>query len=655
MVATEAPDGIPLELKLLVSLYGRSRRISLRVERLPDRARLSRGRNNGDRSWSLMRDDLDDLRYLPPEGMKVGHTLAIRIINLDTDDGATLAILDFPVSAVTAAPKRATEAVAPGDDTSELLHLRDECTRAKEALGNRERELTQIRQALEISRSETLGQGNALAEARVAWQAELDDRLAQAHAETTKKLEVGRAAWMSELNSRIEESRARWQREAESALTRAKEAWRTEEAARLSQAEVQWREQAAQSLAEARAQVSRTESALARAEAESARMSGDGVALRRLREELAEANASLGARVRELAEARKLLETTRAELLKEKSGYAAARATWQAEMDRGLADIRAEVAANRNVPDLENRVEDRIDEAREQWRKETEESLSRAKEAWKADEAVRLARAEAQWRDRSARSLAESAERAEKAEGALARAHAHALHETNDTIELRHVREELSEMHAVLADREARLSQVRLETKRARERWKAESDVALKNAHEAWKAEEAYRISVARGDWQRDLRVVRDEEDAVNEAQSRSTRRLVLDGLLAAVLAVAVVVLYPIIAPMLSQQLPGVFPQATGEATIAAQPVHQVPLPPVAPPPPPQHVEVAIHGANVRAIPSATGAIVATLARGTKVALLQQHGNWVRVEIADGHRTQQGWVYDSYLKDASGS
>ncbi len=123
--------------------------------------------------------------------------------------------------------------------------------------------------------------------------------------------------------------------------------------------------------------------------------------------------------------------------------------------------------------------------------------------------------------------LEESAAKLEKAETALARAQAHALHESTDAAELRRVREELSEARTVLLDREARLSQSRLEMKRARERWKAEADVALKNAHEAWKAEEAYRISVARGDWQlRDFRTSREETETVNETQSRNTRRL---------------------------------------------------------------------------------------------------------------------------------
>jgi len=715
--ATDVSGGIRLELAPLLSLYGKNRRLSLRVERMPDRARLSRGRNNGDRSWSLMREDLDDLLYLPPDGLRSGHTLAIRIINLDTDDGATLAVLDFPVSpVVSASPKRGWAEAPEMSNDPELPRLREECSRVGAALELREQELAEARQEIEHTRAEVLRQENALAAARAewqserdnrladnpelprlreecsvlkatlgqrareledarlqigrvradvskqqdahaaaraAWQSEMDSRLAALHAEASARLDASRAALRSELNSRFEESRAGWQRDAEAALTRAKEAWKAEETARRTQAEAQWREQSAQAVAEAKAQTVRAESALARAEAEAARMSGDGVALRRLREQLAETNASLSARVRELADARQSLEQARSESLKGKSELAAARAAWQAEMDRRLTEARAEAAASRVLPDLEGRTQDRIEEAREQWRQESEAALLRAQETWKSDEAVRMARAQQQWREQSGRSLAESAARLEKAETALARAEAHALHESTDTVELRRVREELAETRAVMLDREARLSQARLEMKRARERWKSESDLALKSAHEAWKAEEAYRISVMRGDWQKDMRISRDRRETEEASPPRNTRRLLLDGCLAAGLAVAVVVLYPTFAPLLAQYWPDTFSQSASDASVSAQPAvhpaHPAPLP--APPP---KLDVTVHAANMRATPSASGAIVTMLARGSKVTPLEQRGSWVRIQIANGGQTQQGWVYGPYLKDATG-
>ena len=52
----------------------------LRVEKLPQLARFSAGQNNGDGSWSLLLDELEDLVYFAPKTVSGDHTLAIRLI-----------------------------------------------------------------------------------------------------------------------------------------------------------------------------------------------------------------------------------------------------------------------------------------------------------------------------------------------------------------------------------------------------------------------------------------------------------------------------------------------------------------------------------------------------------------------------------------------
>src|SRR5882672_11171873 len=106
--AEPAPRAIPVNLAPLLSPYKRHGRLSLRVERLPQLARLSAGRNNGDNSWSLSPDQLEDLTYLPPEGMNEAHSLAVRIIGLD-GGGSTLAVVDLPVSPSDAEPETEEE------------------------------------------------------------------------------------------------------------------------------------------------------------------------------------------------------------------------------------------------------------------------------------------------------------------------------------------------------------------------------------------------------------------------------------------------------------------------------------------------------------------------------------------------------------------
>ncbi len=76
---------IPLDLISPLTPYRDQEGLSIRVERLPFKARLSKGRNNGDNSWSLTLNDLDDLQYLPPEGMDDPHNLTIRVIRVDSE------------------------------------------------------------------------------------------------------------------------------------------------------------------------------------------------------------------------------------------------------------------------------------------------------------------------------------------------------------------------------------------------------------------------------------------------------------------------------------------------------------------------------------------------------------------------------------------
>lgn len=660
--AVDAPEGVPLDLIPLLSIYGRDRRLSLRVERLPERARLSRGRNNGDRSWSLVRDDLDGLRYFPPEGSKLTHTLAVRVINLDTNDGATLAVLDFPIS-----PSRqrlGSESAVVSD--LELLRMREEVAQLKSALNEGQRELIDTRAALELARSEEARSKSELVTARASWQGELEKEAAAAREKTASELDVIRAAWQAEQRAAFDTARARWQRDAELALERAKEAWKSEEAARQSQAELLWQEQSSLCLAEAIRRAENVEAALARAEADAARMSAEGIELRRVRGELAEANALLNSRSRELAETRHTLESARAEAFKGKEELAAARAAWQVELERRLADERSEVAtklttlqAGEAAVISEQIVQARLNEARAQWQQQLEISISKAREVWKAEETARLARAEEQWREKSARALTESAARLERTETALARAQAAALHETADGIELRRVREELAVAKTALSDREARLSQAKLEMQRARERWKADSEIAIKKAQEAWKAEEAYRISVIRGDWQRDLRIGQHEvEDAEEQGASRSSLRLVRDGLMAAGFAIVVVFLYPMLAPLVEPWLPyGILPSPQDNTGSNAPSAVSIPSThPTATPAAVLHtMTVGVRAANIRAEPSDSARIVATVKKGAIVTALDRSGTWDHVRIGGGTDALDGWIFGAFLTDASQS
>src|SRR6266550_2096996 len=136
--APAAPRAIAVKLGPLLSPYKKQGRLSVRIERLPQLARLSAGRNNGDNSWSLTLDELEDLTYTPPPGMVEAHNLAVRIIGLD-GGGSTLAVLDFPVSpdAPETGPGQegfaAQDDVAGPGDLTQLGLLRNELTEVKAA------------------------------------------------------------------------------------------------------------------------------------------------------------------------------------------------------------------------------------------------------------------------------------------------------------------------------------------------------------------------------------------------------------------------------------------------------------------------------------------------------------------------------------------
>jgi len=449
---------------------------------MPSRARLSRGRNNGDHSWSLTRDELDGLLYMPPKGMTESHTLSIRIVSLDSDDGATLAVLEVPIIAESDTDIESDVAIS-GDSvsaaqSSELRRLRAELTEAKSSLRKSESELAKTRREVERARAEGSGQkiDAELESARLSWKAELDERLAEAAMDAANTLEKNRASWQTETNARVARAEERlgeriekasriWKREAEVELSKAEDAWKAGESARLAAAQAAWQEQSERALTKETARLKRAESDLATARAEAARGSPDAAQLRRLRDEVTTLQLSLSDRDTKLAEveaAQKLL------------------------LDRA--------------------------------RKESDAALAAGESNWKSREATRLAEARAQWQEQSTQTLAKATARLEKVEAALAeaRAEAKATRERRDSSETRRLRSELEEARAALAERETRLTEAQSSASRDIERARRESELALSKAEAEWKAAEAERFDAAQAKWQ----------DQLAEALSEVTSRL---------------------------------------------------------------------------------------------------------------------------------
>src|SRR5579872_4581386 len=96
---TTSGRAIALELGSLIAPYRRRGRFTLRIENLPQGARLTAGRNNGDRTWSLALDELDELFYVPPESMTDDHVLALRLVAREEGNASTLALIELPLRA----------------------------------------------------------------------------------------------------------------------------------------------------------------------------------------------------------------------------------------------------------------------------------------------------------------------------------------------------------------------------------------------------------------------------------------------------------------------------------------------------------------------------------------------------------------------------
>ena len=323
-----APRPVALDLAPLIAPYRKHGRLSLRVERLPPRGRLTRGHNNGDRSWSLMSDELDGLAYLPPKGAAEFCTLGIRIVSLDGGDGGTLALIDYPVSSTgTAVPppavtqkQAASKARVAGDD-GELARLRAELADAKAALAEREAEIVAARGRFERELQDQLAASSKLAA----------DMLERERAQTR----AGHAA-----KDAAKDDAAKADARTVKLLAEAE--------ARAAKALAETEATAAEALAEIQAQLDR---ARTRGAAESARERGDEAERKRLRDEVQRLKKALAAQEEELVRSRETWQRDSASKLAKAEGawrdresreLADARAQWQERSERALSEAKAQ-------------------------------------------------------------------------------------------------------------------------------------------------------------------------------------------------------------------------------------------------------------------------------------------------------------------------
>jgi hypothetical protein len=420
---------IPLKLIPRVAPYKKHGRLSLRIERMPQGSRLSAGRNNGNNSWSLALDELEDLDFFPAEGALDIPTLALRIVG--GEDGETLALLELQLVASAAPPLEALvstfEPAAPATVVNagaveQLRRLHEEMAQVKTDLAARDAEIAQARSVWKAEEDARF----AMAQAK--WQEDTARAVNEAHGQTIS-LEGRHTAEILRLRQEVSTVRKslidceddllrtksefareqnRQNQETSETLTQAKARWESEEAARFAKAEALWREQTTRAVSEAKSTVVASD---ARSEAE----------LARLRDELGVLRNTLVEQDRALAAARQATEKARLDSQREVSD-AVARAEAKAREAEGA--LRAN--GNEQISEVEARLRREhaaaLVEAGARAER-AEAALAQANAAAARGETL-LSESESHLRREHAAVVAEAGARAERAEAALVQANA---------------------------------------------------------------------------------------------------------------------------------------------------------------------------------------------------------------------------------------
>jgi len=556
----EIPDPIAIDLAPLIAPYKRQGRISLRVERLPHRARLSHGQINGDRSFSLALDELDGLQYLPPPGGGDPPTLSIRVIRVGSGDASTLAVLDYPVS-----PETTGVGAAALNDSKEQRRLRDEIVKLKALLQARDSELADVQATVDKvkgaapqSVSEPPAAEVDVTALRAEWEAGVEDRIAEAVRETAARFENQRdlaasgeaerlAASESLIRDRVTAERERVQKDADAALRKAEKDWKAAETARAAAADAIWQK--------------RVDKALADTQTQAQSRAANDAELRTLRDDLSKAKKALEESAADLARERAAKNQTRDGALKQQAAdidrlraeLAKAKAE-RDERDRLLAQERD--AAKLSRGEIERQLSAEQDRLRDELTKlkitlvERETELTREKAAvkdarsqadalkgmegepqrlreelsrLKADVAERdKSAAKMSWERQAERSSADAkltklSEELAKTRAALSgreselsdlrtgakQIRAEAENLRGDSAELKRVAAELIQVKASLAVREAELAGARSANEDERERLRRDADSSLSDAKKVFKEGEAERLAAAEAEWRK--------------------------------------------------------------------------------------------------------------------------------------------------------
>ncbi|HET7084589.1 MAG TPA: SH3 domain-containing protein [Rhizomicrobium sp.] len=476
---------VPLDLQPLLKPFKRAGRLFLRIERMPQRAKLSAGRRNTDGSWSLASDELSDLNYLVPSNVPAEHELTIRVMTFEDGAASTLKVIQHPICLEeTPDPSVQDDAICRSTETHDPV-LRSQLGEMQSLFAVRESEVAELRAALALAKSETTAElGKVLEAERQRWQAEADLRF-----------QKEREAWLAQADQHHDHEHKRRETKSQTTLKQAEERWRMQEAVRAAAAHAEWQRESAHVLAEEKSKAAKLEASLA-AETEKRRkleaalahtMAQAGAApgknapdLDRLHNELATAKAALAEREEELVHNRTERDKERETWTAQASErLEAEQKRWQAETQQRLESERQawqaqadqRIAADRG--NFTSQASQQIEAERKHWQAESEKRIEGERQAWQAEAGRRAAAEQERWQTEARQHLEAERQRWQA--------------EADQRIE---------------KERQSWQAQAEQQLKNDAKGREAESQAALNQAQAQWKAEEAARSDTARAEWQ---------------------------------------------------------------------------------------------------------------------------------------------------------
>ncbi|MBA2587146.1 MAG: SH3 domain-containing protein [Alphaproteobacteria bacterium] len=678
---------IPVDFRALLKPHKKAGRLRLRIERLPQCAKLSAGQRGEDNSWSLASDELEDLHFLASSNVARDYEITVRVMTLEDGEISTLMVVPFVISACDETVS--VEACRNPHDQDPVI--RNQLSEMNSLFAVREGELLELRAALRHA----VGERDAeLAKARTDWELEVDRRVAEAveqcrihdrqeyeareeaerkslaaqekltaekvtaeqkqtTAESERRSQAERQRWESESAARLKAARQEWEVEAGRGLKASHQVWQAESEKRIDEERRKWQAQAegdaakerdrwksnaAQRLDGARQVWQAEADERAKADLESWKADAD----RRIKAERELWLAQSGEQTRtEFERSKAEIEArweadTEALLAAERRRLAAeAEQRIAAEHARLAAEAELRIAAHQRLLS-ENAAAAKAESVREganypaaaasQVDHETVEKL--AEERDKNRQFNKDLQAAADKNRELTAALAAMTLRCENAERApVAAKSPPPVPDLGDGY-IKSLRAEIATLHKSLANQAAELGRARAELEQARPLHIQRAPINL-------------RIGALR-DFQNE------EEQAPGREKSKWPIR---DCILVVAIVVPLVLFYPWIAVYLPQGVRDGIATATGgllNVEIVQPVVTKNPLPP---PTPVRPTAIASRVLKVHASPASKGAVIFSLPKNATVVVLEKQGNWSKIESPadDVGKSQQGWVWSASL------